>query len=125
MRLDAIVITDQNEAGHLHLAVVAHARRLRRDGIPPPDFLADLADELLEFARSGAPSKVQVAEPLNHEIAVDQFGWSTLKEAADAIGISESYAARLCRTGRLAAVKHHKTWTVDPAAITAYRRKQQ
>ena len=124
---DAVMISDRTEAVHLVLALRQHAARLRTDGVTPPEFLADLMAELLDFARSGTVPQVQSPEPSEPEIAASEFRRSTLDLAAAAValGVSESMTARYCRTGKLPAHKMNGSWRIELVALEAFRKTKE
>ena len=122
MRVDGWLTTDRFEAQHLAMALRLYVKRLPVDGITPPPFLARIAEELREFALTGA----EPSEPSEPRIRVSEFRGPTLglSAVAIALGVSEGMASRYCRTGTLLAHKVNRTWQIEPDALEAFRQKR-
>lgn len=122
MRVDGWLTTDRFEAQHLAMALRLYEKRLPIDGISAPPFLARMAEELREFALTGA----EPSEPSEPHIRRSEFTGRTLGIAAVAIalGVSEGMASRYCRTGNLLAHKVNRAWQIEPDALEAFRQKR-
>lgn len=48
------------------------------------------------------------------------MGWTTRK-AAEFLGVTLSFVARLCREGVLTAKMHGRDWDIDPKSVEKYK----
>ena len=122
MRVDGWLTTDRLEAQHLAIALRMYVKRLPIDGVTAPPFLARMAEELREFALTGA----EPFEPSEPHIRVSEFRGPTLdlSAVATALGVSEGMASRWCRTGTLLAHKVNRTWQIEPHALEAFLQRR-
>ena len=122
VRVDGWLTTDRLEAQHLAIALRMYVKRLPIDGVTAPPYLARMAEELREFALTGA----EPSEPSEPHIRAPEFRGPTLDLSAVAIalGVSEGMASRYCRTGTLLAHKVNRTWQIEPDALEAFRQKR-
>jgi Helix-turn-helix domain len=92
---------------HAHRDVVCHLRGT----------LADLELAAWQYRDwESAPSAADSAEP---SWDVLDAGYTGL--AAASLGCSERWVTTLCLTGRLAATKRGRAWTIDPESVEDYR----
>jgi excisionase family DNA binding protein len=102
-----IVIAGDHLRAHLGVAVSAHLRQLRRDGVRPPAELAALADALLASSVvPGGPERSELELAAGggeseraHRLAV------SVAEAAGWVGVSISTIRRLVSSGELPTVR--------------------
>jgi hypothetical protein len=100
---------------HVHRDVVRHLRGT----------LADLELAAWQYrdwesARSAADSAEPSWDVL--DAGLDRPpGWMDTGLAAASLGCSERWVTTLCLTGRLAATKRGRAWTIDPESVEDYR----
>ena len=106
---------------HLIHAIGAQEERDRRDRIALDPELARARTDMLAYIRRGSTGttgnvstqSAELAEPGSAELLVN-LGVSA---TAEALGISESYARRLCRNGKLISKKVRGVWLIDKVDV--------
>lgn len=102
----------------------------RRDRIDMDPELLRARHELLAFVKHGgttsgtsAVPSTRIAEPPPRSASAP---WATIgtSNAANSLGVSESMVRRLCRNGRLAAVRERGSWQIDPVSLDARRQQK-
>jgi excisionase family DNA binding protein len=102
MTLPVILVVDGAVGRHLAAALSAHIRELRRDGLPIPPALAEIA----AVAATGGQARPSVDDSAvsGDPAAVDQLAFD-YRAAADRLGVSDRSVRRLVADGKLDAVE--------------------
>jgi hypothetical protein len=104
----------------------------RRNGLPPPPGLRELA-ELLATAvtptadrigsAAGTTEPLLIAAPASSSVP---YGWADTAEVMAVTGWSNSYATRACRSGRLETARQvGGRWFVERAELDEWRQGRQ
>ena len=122
MLWSGFILSDKKVAWDLTRGLDLLMRQNKRNGIETPvETLRTRLelDQLLRSATIGPEGGTRGTEKL------DQVARLSIKQAAGRLGVSESLVRRLCRTGRLSAVKDGSdSWRIDATAIELHRHRR-
>lgn len=112
------LLIEGDEIVALRGAVALLIREARTREAPVDPKLFDLFEDLRACSSSVGSDQVQSAD----NATPDRSRWVSTSAAAELLGVSESYLARLARSGRLVADRPDGWgWTFDPDSIERYR----
>ena len=108
------------------LDLLQHDRR--RNGLPPLEGLARLADEAAAIAADDEIRRTcSAAVPTVAGAGSDPVEWFTVTGTAEILGVSESYVRRLARSGALrgSGGGPGTRWQIDAATVAAYAERRR